>query len=1263
MNLKILQWNCRSIRNKFDFSVLANDFDIILLVETWLCEEDLFRLKGFSVVRFDRLDRGGGGLAICIRNGVSYTETTLNFSNKTLETGSIVINSEMGDILITVCYRCPDNNNNITTLEWNHFQKAVTSHDASHFFVGGDFNAHHSLWGSRRNCSNGNVIVDNLDFENIILLNDHSPTYMKTSASEISFSNIDLSFSSTAIAMLSNWYVSDDKRGSDHFPIVLEVNTRLTPSIKPDYRYNLKKMDWTKFTELLNKKKPFFNSDEFLGLDPIARYDSFINFINESILQSLPRAKANLSASSNNIKVKANRGNVKSNCVWWNKDCDKVVRQRKAALLSIRHKFTMERFIEVNRTEALTRKTLKEEKKKSWMQFCESVSPNTKITDFWRKIKMFKNAANRNQESGNLKAQEESIMRTIEDLCAPKSDIRRSLKDVVDIEDDTSYRNFLSDPFSFEELDFILDSLKVKSAPGADKISYAILSALPEFYRRILLDIYNDFYHFKLFPKQWNQYLVIFIPKGNSNKMRPISLASCLLKVMEKLIKERLLWWLEHNDMLAKTQFGFRRGKSCVDNLSILTSEIQKGFFKKRPLSALFLDIKGAYDNVIPEILIDDLIELGLPACIIYFIKNLICERKVTFCTNFSLICKSIVKGLPQGSILSPLLYSIYTRKLENLLDNGTKILQFADDIVIYSEVGNNSQEQIMYLESTLDVILPFLADRGLAIAPEKCVLMSFDNSFRRLDKNLKILVNNNEVKASEFVKFLGMYLDRRLNWQTHINNIVNKCKSSMRILSCLRTTWWGADPRSLRQLYIALIRSRIEYGGFLISPYSPSVFHKLNKVQNLAIRIALGYRNSSPINVMLGESKIPSLDLRLKELGLKYVLKCLAVDNSPIIANLEIISNLAENFTYELNFEKPLLVKCYEDTWFLKDSIISFDKPYCYNGDYSLSLYKPVIDFKSGRKIRKSKDPNRLFNKIFPSNANSPIHIFTDGSKIIANNNNQVGFAAWSENGNLSFEYKIIDSASIYTAECFALLYTVDRICDNNVKDAVVFSDSESALKALSSYNFNRNNSLTFEIRQKLAYADSLGFKIKIAWVPAHVGIQGNEIVDAKAKLAAKEGKLLNVPIPTSDLFEKIKRDCKKENTIRLRNIAEEKGSFYFQNFFQEGPPWFFGFNLSRKAIVSINRLRCNHSSLNSSLYRQRITQSDLCACGKDSDTIDHILWCCELYDQERSELLVKIRKEIKYGPYSAVSLLSMFNKNIVHCLADFITNIKCKI
>ena len=190
-----------------------------------------------------------------------------------------------------------------------------------------------------------------------------------------------------------------------------------------------------------------------------------------------------------------------------------------------------------------------------------------------------------------------------------------------------------------------------------------------------------------------------------------------------------------------------------------------------------------------------------------------------------------------------------------------------------------------------------------------------------------------------------------------------------MRILSCLRSTWWGANPRSLLQLYIALIRSRIEYGGFLILPCSDKSFGQLIKIQNTALRIAMGYRSSTPINVMLGESKIPMLDIRLRELSLKYVLKCLSYENNLVITNLENISSLADNFVYENNFQKSLLVSSFEETWFLKDSIIGYDKHYSYNGDYSFSLFKPNIDFKSGKKIMKAYCPNKMFDKLFPSN------------------------------------------------------------------------------------------------------------------------------------------------------------------------------------------------------------------------------------------------------------------------------------------------------
>ena len=146
------------------------------------------------------------------------------------------------------------------------------------------------------------------------------------------------------------------------------------------------------------------------------------------------------------------------------------------------------------------------------------------------------------------------------------------------------------------------------------------------------------------------------------------------------------------------------------------------------------------------------------------------------------------------------------------------------------------------------------------------------------------------------------MFLGHRLNWQTYINYIRDKSMSSMRILSCLRKTWWGADSSPLLHLYISLIRSKIEYGRFLISPSAKTHLDKLQKVQNIAIRIAMGYRVSTPINVMTAKSKIPYVNIRMKELDNKYIIRCLSIDNNRIIKNSRYdIMILIYDFNYTL--------------------------------------------------------------------------------------------------------------------------------------------------------------------------------------------------------------------------------------------------------------------------------------------------------------------------------------------------------------------------
>lgn len=448
-------------------------------------------------------------------------------------------------------------------------------------------------------------------------------------------------------------------------------------------------------------------------------------------------------------------------------------------------------------------------------------------------------------------------------------------------------------PFEYSELSVALGNVNKKSAPGPDGINFFIINKLPEFVKRTILDIYNDIVFMGEFPEAWRNYLCLFIPKSNNNKVRPISISSCFLKLLEKMINERLTWWSEHNELLNNSHFDFRMSRSCIDSLAFLIAETNKQFYLKNHLTAVFLDIKGAYDNVDPEILIRDLIELKLPKNFILFIYNLISIRYIQFVNCLGNIVRPTFKGLPQGSILSPILFSIYINKVEDIIAPDVKILKFADDIALFSTVTHigtnlaNLEQQIKTLSTTL-------YRRKLQLAPDKCKLLTFNKSNLKLN-NFHIKIEESIIYPSPSVKFLGMVLDRRLNWNAHVEYILRKCEIPIRILCCIRGTWWGADPSTMITMYNSLIRSRIEYGGFLMSPCKFDLFYKIETIQLKCLRLAMGYRNSTPINIIYSETKILSLGSRFKLSNCKFLIGSIAKQHNQLNGVLESISELFE--------------------------------------------------------------------------------------------------------------------------------------------------------------------------------------------------------------------------------------------------------------------------------------------------------------------------------------------------------------------------------
>jgi len=323
---------------------------------------------------------------------------------------------------------------------------------------------------------------------------------------------------------------------------------------------------------------------------------------------------------------------------------------------------------------------------------------------------------------------------------------------------------WLDNPFIQVELDTAIDSCGNNFAPGLDQFDYRVIRALPSLMRSTLLNIYNEMYEGGLFPDFWRDSLVIFVPKPSGSGLRPIALMSCLLKLFEKMIYCRFSWFIETQFLLSEFQAGFRSSRSCTDNLVTLTNRIQQGFLRRSSIIAVFLDIAGAFDNVIPSILMTDLRECGFPVRFCKFVENLLSEGRIFLINNGTLRDPLTThKGTPQGSILSPILFNLYLRKIASTLHSDTNTLQYADDVVLFSSLQDNSDSQDS-LTKSLESLHAYLSSRELDLAPHKSKSVIFSRRRNNQIVFQNISLQGVDIPWADSVRFLGVILDGKLN-------------------------------------------------------------------------------------------------------------------------------------------------------------------------------------------------------------------------------------------------------------------------------------------------------------------------------------------------------------------------------------------------------------------------------------------------------------------------------------------------------------------
>ena len=780
---KILQWNCRSIRQKkHDLLYLLNKYNpvIFALSETWLKPGSLLRVPGFSCFRDDR-DDGWAGCALLVSRSIIYSQIPILQHDPGLH----IVAIRAMDVSFVSAYIPHPDNNLISELN------SILSSIPGPLVVLGDFNCRHTLWGSHCNDPSSSFLLDLLDDLNLCVLNDGSATRRTPPTQNVSVP--DLSFASPSLVSIISWSVLPNSYGSDHFPILISLhNFHLPmPTIQPLQKYRLLQADWDKFSSLLDlelQNLPQINSSNFLDL-----YDNFVTSL--------------LHAADSSIPLKNSARKLIPSPPWWDAECTDGIRKRKEAENTYTSTFNMPNYLNLKKISARTSRLLAKKKRAGWHNFCESLSPRSSVSLIWKKIKAYRRVFDDSSET--LSNDPSTWLEEFINKLAPPSVPSYECFPTLDLPTPSSSNKF-DDPFSLPELTCALSHLR-DSSPGVDGIPYSFICKSSSYCKQLFLILINYFFVTGRVPESWKTQIIIPILKPGKDpkdpgSYRPIALSSVLAKIMENLIKNRLEWILESKGILPKTQFGFRRGMGTLDSLSIFISEVRIAFSKNESVLGVFLDIASAYDNVQLPLLRQKLLQLSIPVRLVNIIGNLLMSRSITIRHHNILSSSRLVwKGLPQGSVLSPILYNLYTYDLASSVSCFCKILQYADDIALYFN-SSSLIEASSRINSALHYLNQWLSDHGLSLSVPKCNAVVF--SRKRIIPPINLFVEDEPIVILDKVKFLGLILDSKLSGVYHLDYITKKSEKGVNVLRALSGVRWGAHPVTQKILYNSIVRS-----------------------------------------------------------------------------------------------------------------------------------------------------------------------------------------------------------------------------------------------------------------------------------------------------------------------------------------------------------------------------------------------------------------------------------------------------------------------
>ena len=800
--LNVMFFNANGLGNKraqLEAYLETNETDLCFVQET---KNATPSIHGYSCELIDsRVENNGGGLCTYVKDGLNVTEKW-RLNDNVIQAVGIMIN----DTLIINVYRPPQSNLLEHREDNAKFWKEISSLPYRNIILMGDFNLNATNVNafSTRNGPAGITALNELEKKHFMNLVD-KPTFRTGSY-------LDWLLTTNSDYILNVEVDKHSDLGSDHYPIrfkLLQPGMRLSPNFITIRK--LKNANWGKYRRMVKTYELYgeTTNEKMINLskDLLCMFDIVAPKIKINARERLPYDNSdslNLQAKLKMLRKKKHKSESEK----------EEIRKLENELCQLR----------------LDLRIIKESK-------VINTKGNAAIARYRKATK--KTIKKIKDDKGEMQTEPSEIVKVFRDNLQAKNIIEQPIGLEIDFEPNCfSLANFT---ITTREIECIIENMKTNSAGGPDDINPTMIKKAKTSLARKLCPIFNQIVQEGVYPECWKETTITPILKKGSPSMisnyRNIQCSSCIGKIFEAIVHEKLYDFAEDRELFPSNQHGFRRKHSVMTNLMEFYSKVAFNVDNKKPVDVIFIDFSDAFGMMHHEMLLSKLSKMNIRGKMLNLLASYLHQRRGKFKHGDTRSDDVIqVGGSPQGGLLSPCLFALFTADLETTIrqhcSNDIMTSYYADDSKLGRVVtGEKSGKE---LQKALDIVCTWTGLNRMMLNVSKTKVLHIGYNSVNFEYNVK----DERIESVEEMRDLGVIINKRLSWDSHVEKCVAKARAKFMEV---KGKFYLANFKLFKQLYQCYLEPILLFGAPLYSGAKMETLAPLQRFQQYV------FRNRSP--------------------------------------------------------------------------------------------------------------------------------------------------------------------------------------------------------------------------------------------------------------------------------------------------------------------------------------------------------------------------------------------------------------------------------